>query len=230
MAPRCVAAVQGPLNASPGVNLPCSESWSMCSWTVAATPPTASPNTHTHRWDSFASPHFFAFGLWKLCQDVCLSRNAKLCVLLHRGSLRLDLYCSVLHFLFSRTPQAFAFPLSETCNSGKSTLPEQTDPARAVADAVVPQKDENSCTWGGNSSHSGMLIHERLRSTSRRPRTGGAFVFQRPIISAELASAEPPVGLIKEECAGLAGNKLKGKRGGWRKWEGEEETGTEKLD
>lgn len=29
--------------------------------------------------------------------------------------------------------------------------------------------------------------------------------------------------LIKEECVGLAGNKLKGKRGGWRKWEGEEE-------
>lgn len=37
--------------------------------------------------------------------------------------------------------------------------------------------------------------------------------------------------LIKEECVGLAGNKLKGKRGGWRKWEGEEEeTNAEKTD
>lgn len=35
--------------------------------------------------------------------------------------------------------------------------------------------------------------------------------------------------LIKEECVGLAGNKLK-RKGGWRKREGEEETNMEKVD
>lgn len=52
-----------------------------------------------------------------------------------------------------------------------------------------------------------------------------------PIISAELATPEPAMVLIKEECVGLAGNKLKGKKGGWQKWEGEEEEmNTEKMD
>lgn len=48
------------------------------------------------------------------------------------------------------------------------------------------------------------------------------FVFRHPIISAELATPEPAMALIKEECVGLAGNKLKGKKrgvrvGGWRR-------------
>lgn len=47
-----------------------------------------------------------------------------------------------------------------------------------------------------------------------KPRTSGAFVFQHPIISAELATPEPAMVLIKVECVGLAGNKLKGKGGG----------------
>lgn len=113
---------------------------------------------------------------------------------------------------------SFGFSLSERCSSGKVGVARANRPGLSLrTEALVPKKNEKkkSSTWGGGGLFS--LWNANFQVALQhilKPRTSGAFVFQHPIISAELATPEPAMVLIKVECVGLAGNKLKGKEGG----------------